>query len=82
MTIKERMVRIVTMKNRLTQELHALQKACPHIDKTGVYGSNTGNYDPSADCYWISVNCHDCGRTWSIYSDEPGYRGFDGRIDK
>lgn len=74
------MTRIVLMRSRLSQELYALQDACPHNDKTGKYGSNTGNYDPSADCYWINVACCDCGRTWSIYDDEDGYKGFNGRI--
>jgi hypothetical protein len=80
MTIKERVARIMTMRSLLTRELSALQDACPHNDKTGKYGANTGNYDPSADCYWINVSCEDCGRTWTIYDDEDGYKGFNGKI--
>ena len=80
MTIKERVARIVRMRSRLSQELAELQADCPHTDKTGRYGANSGNYDPSDDCYWINVSCEDCGRTWSIYDDEDGYKGFNGRI--
>ena len=80
MTIKQKVERIINMRHTLMVELVAIQKACPHNDKTGRYGSNTGNYDPSADCYWINVSCEDCGRTWSIYDDEDGYKGFNGRI--
>lgn len=82
MNIKEKMSRLVLMKGRINQEILDLQSNCPHEDQVGKYGSNTGNYDPHADCYWISVACEDCGRTWSVYNDEPGYRAFKGRIVK
>lgn len=82
MTIKERVARIVMMRSRLYQELSGIQAACPHTDKTGKYGGSTGNYDPTSDCYWISVACCECGSTWTIYDDDDkdGYANFDGRI--
>jgi len=32
------------------------------------YRSNTGNYDPSSDTYWINCDCILCGDRWTIYS--------------
>lgn len=80
LTIKERVERINTMRSRLTQELLVIQAECTHPNKTGRYGGNTGNYDPSADCYWITCHCPDCNTGWTIYDDEAGYKQFDGRI--
>lgn len=46
------------------KELRALQSECKHPNVNKKYGSNTGNYDPTADCYWIDFNCPDCEKTW------------------
>lgn len=84
MNIKESVARIVQMRSRLNQELLTLREACPHLDKTGKHGANTGNWCSTDDDYWISAECCDCGRTWTIYHSEnpEGYRRFDGRIVK
>lgn len=42
--------------------IHEEQKKCSHDNVKVEYGSNTGNYDPYADCYWITVDCLDCGK--------------------
>jgi hypothetical protein len=81
LTTKQKVERIVDMRKALLAELAAIQKTCPHDNKTGRYGSDTGNYDSSNDYYWINAHCEDCDRTWSIYNDEDGYRGFTGRIE-
>ena len=44
--------------------IYLLQQSCEHPNKSSKYGSNTGNYDPSADCYWIDHVCTDCGKRW------------------
>ena len=41
-----------------------LQTICPHTNSTKKYESNTGNYDPSADSYWIRYHCPDCNKHW------------------
>jgi hypothetical protein len=44
------------------------QSECSH-DKKHLelkYGSNTGNYDPSADSYWTNIECKVCGKTWHL----------------
>lgn len=48
-----------------TTKLLEFQETCPHIVVTMEYKSNTGNYDPSADCYWRDYHCHDCDKRWS-----------------
>ena len=68
------MTRIVAMRSRLSQELYALQDACPHNDKTGKYGSNTGNYDPSEDSYWYEINCKCCKKAWSEDQSNSKYK--------
>ena len=47
-------------------ELEKLVEGCghPHGSVVKVPHSNTGNYDPSADCYWFSCTCGVCGRQW------------------
>lgn len=55
-----------------------IRSACPHDNGTYRYASNTGNYDPSCDCYWIHCECHDCGevfRTYSKVTEDGTYYG-------
>lgn len=49
--------------------LNELQNACSHPKEHVVtkYGANTGNYDPSADCYWTDNKCQLCGNWWREY---------------
>lgn len=53
--------RIAYWKNQRT----IFQSQCPHGDVTKTHKSNTGNYDPSADCYWTDFHCNDCDKRWS-----------------
>lgn len=43
------------------------QNTCTHpIDKlVKNYSSNTGNYDPSSDIYFVNVKCTVCNERWS-----------------
>lgn len=47
-----------------------IQKICQHDDVKASYGSNTGNYDPSNDSYWINVECLDCSKKFRAYSED------------
>lgn len=66
--------------NDLYTELHEIQKQCNHppLARTYEYKSNTGNYDPHADCYWIDYRCNLCHASWSVDSDHPDYRPPEG----
>jgi len=46
------------------QALITLSETCPHTDATKTARANTGNYDPSTNCYWWAHHCPDCGRSW------------------
>lgn len=49
----------------LQEKLKILQLECGHTEAIQKPGSNTGNYDPSADIYWIDFYCPDCLKKWS-----------------
>ncbi len=53
--------KIVTLKLKLAQ----LQEECEHAFVEKKHHSNTGNYDPSADCYWTVFTCPDCVKVWT-----------------
>lgn len=50
---------------KLQREVCTLQTICTHPNLKKKHGSNTGNYDPSCDCYWTEFDCPDCGRRWT-----------------
>lgn len=60
------------------QEIKNLQQICGHDKVIGEYKSNTGNWCPGDDSYWIDAVCEDCGKRWSIDSKEDDhlYRTF------
>lgn len=62
--IRKKWESIDRREDKLVKELAKLQSLCehPNVDKT--YKSNTGNYDPSADNYWIEFVCPDCRKRW------------------
>ncbi len=41
-----------------------LQQLCTHPNASKKHCGSTGNYDRSADCYWIEFRCPDCGKFW------------------
>lgn len=47
------------------QSLYELQDECTHPAAVKKHGGSTGNYDPSADCYWTDWKCPDCGKRWT-----------------
>ena len=61
----------------LSVELSRLQAECEHPNAVGKYESNTGNYDPHCDSYWIECKCPDCGKFWMVDSKLSEYRSFD-----
>lgn len=43
----------------------AIQEECTHPMVVKTHRASTGNYDPSADCYWTDMHCPDCDKHWS-----------------
>jgi len=64
--IKRKWSSIDRREEKLAHELAKLQALCKHPNVEKEYKSNTGNYDPSADSYWIEFRCPDCRKRWSI----------------
>lgn len=80
---KTRVSEIKDQINNLKIQIEKIQSGCEHNEfrKLNTYntinkppfishkfGSNTGNYDPSSDCYWITYTCKICEQTWTVYS--------------
>lgn len=55
------------------KKIKAIQDSCNHENNEAEYGSNSGNYDPSSDVWWINVKCLDCGKRMTFYSDSAFY---------
>jgi hypothetical protein len=63
--IKRKRITIQNKINLLREQLGELQNLCKHPNVEKKYGGDSGNYDPSQDCYWIDWNCPDCGSRWT-----------------
>lgn len=62
--IKRKRITIDNKINQLYGKLGELQQVCQHPNVTKKYRGDTGNYDPSADSYWIEWKCPDCHKSW------------------
>lgn len=62
--VRRKWASIDRREEKLAHELAKLQDLCVHSNVTKKYDSNTGNYDPSADSYWIDFFCPDCRKRW------------------
>lgn len=62
--IKRKWESIDRREQKLADELKALQSLCQHPNATKKYDGSTGNYDRTADCYWIDHRCPDCDKRW------------------
>jgi hypothetical protein len=51
----------------LQGQIEKIQSECSH-PKSALRvkpGANTGNYDPTADCYWTDYECGLCEKRWT-----------------
>jgi len=50
----------------LEDQLEEIQDRCSHPAQAilAKNGSNTGNYDPSADSWWTDHHCRLCDKKW------------------
>ena len=63
--IRKKWESIDRREENLAKELNRLQAACQHPNLEKTHKANTGNYDPSADSYWIEFRCPDCRVRWN-----------------
>ena len=67
----------------INDEISNRRKTCTHDRIVYQLGANTGNYSPTDDCYWVTINCMDCGNTSTHYDDTEEYKMKDvGKILK
>lgn len=68
----------------LQDEIRSIQEECSHDKVVYKYKSDTGNYDPSCDSYWIEIDCLCCNKHIHIDSEtEPHYyRSFENYYGK
>jgi len=64
-TIKRKVAELDAEIARLVEERSVLRAKCKHTNAVYKYCADTGNYDPSSDCYWIEYRCYDCGKYWT-----------------
>jgi hypothetical protein len=77
MKIETKRKRIESKILKLRGDLAALQTECStqgHGGKLeGKYKSNTGNWSPSDDYYWVEFKCPLCDKRWSEDQDHVWY---------
>lgn len=59
-TVKDIYENIASLQNKLK----LIQTNCPHPNKQTENKADTGNYDPSDNCYWKEHFCPDCDKKW------------------
>lgn len=68
MKLAIRVQRLLAKIRLLNEALRTIQDSvCDHPAETleRKNGSNTGNYDPMADRYWIDWRCGVCEKRWT-----------------
>ena len=79
--IRKRLASLTQQAAKIYEKIKLLQAECPHITLTMRYCGDTGNYDPSADSYWIDWACPDCGQHWSTSQDREERQKYPHAID-
>ena len=62
--VRRKMDRLKLKLEKAQDEIDTLQRACKHPHVVKTHDSNTGNWDPNADCYWTNFCCPDCDKRW------------------
>lgn len=57
----------------LRKRIEEIKASCPHKRFVYKYGSNTGNYCPQDDVYWIDIECLDCGKRHTVYDRDEEF---------
>lgn len=68
-TIAEKYEKLQDKLIRIGVKIKQLREECPHKGVYYSYGASTGNYDPSANSYWVDFNCPHCGIQWRVNQD-------------
>ena len=63
--IQRKADRLYLKWEKVWMDIKTMQDSCPHKNATKEYKSNSGNYDPMADQYWINFYCPECRKHWT-----------------
>ena len=63
--INEKVTKLLSQISKAQKKIQCIQSICRHEKVEEKTGSNTGNYDPYADIYWIDYKCLICLKRWS-----------------
>jgi len=62
--VRKKMDYVVKKQLMWAEREKEIQEQCPHENCSEEYKGNSGNYDPTADSYWIEFRCADCDKFW------------------
>ena len=62
--MKRSVVDLLITIEKCRVRIEKIRDRCPHTNKAVKHCGDTGNYDPTADCYWDENTCPDCGKRW------------------
>lgn len=65
--IRSKMDKLISKEDKIAAKKSKLQSQCQHPNVNKQSKSNTGNYDPTANSYWIKFKCPDCDKRWEEY---------------
>lgn len=63
--MKPYMVGLLKQRDDIIKKIRSFQDKCKHPTVERRHRANTGNYDPTCDCYWDECECQDCGKHWT-----------------
>lgn len=63
--IRDKMDKLISKEDKIAAKMLKLQSQCQHPNVNKQYNGNIGNYDPTADSYWIEFKCPDCDKRWN-----------------
>lgn len=66
MSTKSEIARLYGVIQRAQSKIALIREGCLHPGAVKKHKANTGNYDPSSDCYWTEFNCPECGKFWIV----------------
>ena len=78
--IRRRRAILMRQEEKLAASIALLKDQCKHPTPHYTYFSNTGNYDPSSDAYWIDWTCPDCGKKWTTDQSQGEVSKYPGAI--
>ena len=64
--VRFEITRLKAKIQKLESEISFIREKCLHPNAVKTHKSNTGNYDPSCDCYWTEFKCPDCEKFWRM----------------